>query len=308
MSGPFLLCLALILDALAGEPSWLWSKAPHPVVVMGRFIGWLDRCLNQGSGRRVRGFFAVVILVCLVGALAAVPGFFRYGWVFEVLLGAILLAQRSLVQHVLAVADGLDRGIDPGRSAVAMIVGRDPEALDQAGVSRAAIESAAENFSDGVIAPAFWFAVAGLPGIAIYKAINTADSMIGHRNERYGEFGWAAAKLDDLVNLIPARLAGLLISIVGGGTGAARVMWQEAGQHRSPNAGWPEAAMAASLGVALAGPRAYAGEGVVDDAFINAKGRRDANAQDIRNACALLWRAWAVSLAVAAVIGLAFWL
>ena len=308
MSGPFLLCLALVLDALAGEPSWLWSKVPHPVVVMGRFIGWLDRSLNQGSGRRVRGFFAVVILVCLVGALAAVPGFFRYGWVFEVLLGAILLAQRSLVQHVLAVADGLDRGIDPGRSAVAMIVGRDPEALDQAGVSRAAIESAAENFSDGVIAPAFWFAVAGLPGIAIYKAINTADSMIGHRNERYGEFGWAAAKLDDLVNLIPARLAGLLISIVGGGRGAARVMWQEAGQHRSPNAGWPEAAMAASLGVALAGPRAYAGEGVVDDAFINAKGRRDASAQDIRNACALLWRAWAVSLAVAAVIGLAFWL
>lgn len=308
MSGPFLLSLALVLDALAGEPNWLWSRVPHPVVVMGRFIGWLDRRLNRGGARRVRGVCAVVILVCLVGVLAAIPGFFRYGWVVEVLLGAILLAQRSLVQHVLAVADGLDRGIDPGRSAVAMIVGRDPKALDQAGVSRAAIESAAENFSDGVIAPAFWFAVAGLPGIAIYKAINTADSMVGYRNERYGEFGWAAARVDDLVNLIPARLAGLLISVVGGGTVAARAMWQEARHHRSPNAGWPEAAMAASLGVALAGPRAYAGEGVVDEPYINANGRRDANGQDIRNACALLWRAWALSLAVAAVVGLAIWL
>ena len=251
MSGPFLLCLALILDALAGEPSWLWSKVPHPVVVMGRFIGWLDRSLNRGSGRRVRGFFAVVILVCLVGALAAVPGFFRYGWVFEVLLGAILLAQRSLVQHVLAVADGLDRGIDPGRSAVAMIVGRDPEALDQAGVSRAAIESAAENFSDGVIAPAFWFAVAGLPGIAIYKAINTADSMIGHRNERYEDFGWASARFDDFLNFLPARLTGLIFAMVGPSLHAVQVMIRDAPKHRSPYAGWPDTATPNNAGIAL---------------------------------------------------------
>jgi adenosylcobinamide-phosphate synthase len=203
------------------------------------------------------------------------------------------------VQHVDAVAEGLGRSLHDGRSAVAQIVGRDPEALDEAGVSRAAIESAAENFSDGVVAPAFWFALCGLPGIVAYKVINTADSMIGHRSPRYVDFGWAAARLDDVLNWIPARLTGYLFLIVGGRLDAAAHMHRDAPGHRSPNAGWPEAAMAHVLGIALAGPRIYGGS-LTEDPFMNPDGRRDARAQDIRRSVSMLWRAWAGLLGVAA--------
>jgi adenosylcobinamide-phosphate synthase len=212
------------------------------------------------------------------------------------LIASVFIAQHSLYQHVDRVRSAFtEEDLAAAREAVSMIVGRDPEQLDEAGVCRAAIESCAENFSDGVVAPVFWLALLGLPGLIAYKAINTADSMIGHRGERFEAFGWAAARLDDLVNLVPARLAGLLLAIVApvaGGSIATslKVMRRDAPIHRSPNAGWPESAMAAALGLALAGPRRYA-EGMVDDPFINAAARKDANPDDIGRALDLYFAA-----------------
>jgi adenosylcobinamide-phosphate synthase len=226
------------------------------------------------------------------------------------LLASSLLAQRSLDQHVAAVASGLEQdGIDGGRRAVAMIVGRDPDRLDEAGVSRAAIESLAENFSDGVVAPLFWLALAGLPGMLIYKAINTADSMIGHLSDRHRAFGWAAARLDDLINLPASRLAALWLvlaaAIIPGGSvrGAWRAVWRDARKHRSPNAGWPEAAMAGALDLRLAGPRVYHGE-VVADGWMG-DGRAEANASDIRRALLLFRSACAIQALVVAALALA---
>jgi len=230
-----------------------------------------------------------------------------YGWVLEALLGASLIAQRSLYRHVAEVAKGLEQdGLSGGREAVAMIVGRDPESLDEHGVSRAAIESLAENFSDGVVAPAFWLAIGGLPGIALYKAINTADSMIGHKSDKYRAYGWAAARLDDLVNLPASRLSALLLIIASRLTKGASALCafaaveRDAGRHRSPNAGWPEAAMAGALGLRLAGPRRY-GESWVDDAWMG-DGRAEANAEDIRKALAL-YKLACLILGIAALLG-----
>ena len=293
-----MLALGLVLDAIFGEPEWLWRRIPHPAVSFGRVIDWLEGLLNQGANRRAKGALAVLALVVAVGLPAWLLSWDIFLGVFEVLGAAVLLAQRSLVDHVGAVAAALRVSLAEGRGAVARIVGRDPETLDRAGVARAAIESAAENFSDGVVAPVFWFLVGGLPGIAIYKAVNTADSMIGHRSERYAEFGWAAARLDDVLNWIPARLAGGLICLVGGGRGALEVMLRDAGLHKSPSAGWPEAATAASLEVALAGPRVYRGV-VTDDPYLNAGGRREAGPADIEAAVRLIWRAWGAVLALA---------
>jgi len=222
-----------------------------------------------------------------------------------------LIAQRSLHEHVLAVAEALEsEGLSAGRRAVAMIVGRNPETLDEAGVCRAAIESLAENFSDGIVAPVFWLAVAGLPGAAAYKAVNTADSMIGHRTPRHAAFGWAAARLDDLVNLPASRLSALLLvaaaALMRGADAKAAVasVCRDAHRHRSPNAGWPEAAMAGALGLRLAGPRVY-GTTRVDDAFMG-NGRAEATAADIRRALALFRRAallqWLVLVALAALV------
>lgn len=294
----WLLALALILDALAGDPARFWRRIPHPVAVIGAFIGWLDRTLNRDHDnpetRRTAGIIALAVLVALAIAVglalqlvfAAIP----FGWLGTVVVAFVFIAGRSLYDHVRAVADAFDgdafaAGLPAARGAVSRIVGRDPESLDEPAVCRAAIESTAENFSDGVVAPALWFLLLGLPGLIAYKAINTADSMIGHRTPRHREFGWAAARLDDLVNLPASRLAGLFVALaapLAGGSIAQslRVMWAEAGQHRSPNAGWPEAAMAAALGVALAGPRRYGGKSV-DDAYMNAAGRRDATPDDI---------------------------
>ncbi len=310
------LCLALLLDALIGDPDWLWRRVPHPVVAIGRAIGFVDDRLNRGSGRRrrVAGVGAVAVLVSgaigLGWGLAALTGRIPFGWAVEAAIAATLLAGRSLVCHVGAVADGLDRaGLDGGRRAVARIVGRDPDSLDEAGVARAAIESLAENFSDGLAAPVFWYALAGLPGLLAYKAINTADSMIGHRSERHRAFGWAAARLDDLVNLIPARLTAPLFALAavvlpGASPRAAlAAAWADAPHHRSPNAGWPEAAMAGALGLALAGPRAYGGD-VVADAWMNRDGRQAAMASDIRRALRLAAGAW-VLIGLAALAALA---
>jgi adenosylcobinamide-phosphate synthase len=293
MSQALLLALALGLDAVAGEPEALWARVPHPAVLMGRAVGWTDRMMNHGQGRRVTGALA---LVWTIGRLLA-----WFGWPVELVAAAVLLAQRSLVDHVAAVADALSLSLEDGRAAVAKIVGRDTAEMDEAAVARAAIESAAENLSDGVIAPAFWFLLLGLPGMLAYKLVNTADSMIGYRTPEYEEFGKAAAKLDDLLNWVPARLTALLIHLARPRAGAWAAIRREARQHRSPNAGWPEAALARRLGVALAGPRSYHGERR-DYAWVNPGGAREIGPEEIDRAVAALWQAWALALGLVAVI------
>ena len=299
-----MLALAMALDAALGEPKWLWDRAPHPAVVMGRVISWLEARMNRGN-RRAMGVVMVVILVlgawCVAGVIAALP----FGWLWQVLLAAILLAQRSLVDHVRDVADALRVSLGDGRRAVARIVGRDVSGMDGPAVARSAIESGAENFSDGVVAPAFWFAVAGLPGMLIYKAVNTADSMVGYRNARYAEFGWAAARLDDLVNWVPARLSAFMILLTYGRFDLWALVRRDAGLHRSPNAGWPEAAMAGVLGVALSGPRSYDGE-MRSFAFVNPEGARDIGPAEIERAVGVLWRVWALGLGLVVICAVLF--
>ena len=294
-----LLIPALLLDGVMGEPKWLWSRVAHPAVLMGRLIGWCDTRFNDGT--RARGALVLAALVLAAGLAGWLIAALPLGWLWSMLLAAILLAQRSLVTHVRAVADGLRYGVNPGRRAVAMIVGRDTSALDESGVARAAIESAAENFSDGVVAPAFWFLVAGLPGILIYKLVNTADSMIGYRTPRHEAFGWAAARLDDVLNYIPARLTAGLIALAFWSARAVDVTLQDARLHRSPNAGWPEAAMAGVLDVALSGPRSYHGE-MREFPFVNAGGEREIGVAEIEAAIAVLWRVWWVILGLTGVV------
>lgn len=300
-----LLAGAMLLDALLGEPGWLWSRVPHPVTLAGRVIDWLDRRMNDPADsprqRRIAGIFAIGLPVLGVAVIGTVLEHLPFAPVLGCAIAAVLLAQRSLGDHVAAVAEGLSRDLESGREAVAKIVGRDPQSLDEAGVARAAIESAAENFSDGVVAPAFWFIVGGIPGLLVYKLVNTADSMIGHRTARHGAFGWAAARLDDVLNIVPARLSVLLIAAAAWSKPALQAAWADAPKHRSPNAGWPEAAMAGALGLALAGPRRYAGT-LVDDHWMNRDGRQAATAADIHAAHRLIWRAWAAGLAVAVVL------
>jgi adenosylcobinamide-phosphate synthase len=250
---------------------------------------------------------AVVAQAALLSILPALAGLLLTG-----ILASTLLAQRSLWRHVADVADGLEQGgLDGGRRAVSRIVGRNPDSLDEPAVVRAAIESLAENFSDGVVAPALWCGAFGLPGIAAYKAVNTADSMIGHRTPRHEAFGWAAARLDDLVNLPASRLAALwliLAALLQPGASAAsalRTVRRDAGKHRSPNAGWPEAAMAGALGLRLNGPRVY-GTTRVEDHWMG-DGRGDASLADLRRALALYRLACAIQIAVAAILLLVIW-
>lgn len=301
------LLLALALDALLGDPPWLYRRVPHPVTAIGGAIAWLEgRWLDLGQPPTVlrrRGLLLVVVVVA-ARALAGlglqwlclqVP----FGWLPLGLLMSSLLAQRGLYEHVAAVAEGLHDGLAQGRAAVAQIVGRDPEQLDAPAVARAAIESTAENFSDGVVAPLLWGVLLGLPGMLAYKAINTADSMIGHRTARYLHFGRFAARFDDAASCLPARLGALLIIAAAcffpSATPAAgwRAMWRDAARHRSVNAGWPEAAMAGSLGLRLAGPRRYGGE-VVDDAWMG-NGTPLATAADIGRGLKVLLRACALA-------------
>ena len=298
-----ILTAALLLDAALGEPRTIWSRWPHPAVLMGRAVGWMDTRLNQGESRRARGVLAMAALglgaILLGNLIHALPDF----GLIEVLLVAILLAQKSLVEHVRAVGDGLRMSIGEGRRAVARIVGRDTAAMDQPAIARAAIESAAENLSDGVIAPAFWYLLGGLPGLLLYKITNTADSMIGHRTPRHEAFGWAAARLDDLLNLIPARLTAALIALAHGRRDAARPILRDAPLHRSPNAGWPEAAMAVVLNTALSGPRSYNGQ-MRDFPWVFPEGGRNPDPAQIDLACRALWRAWGLMLAIVAVLAL----
>lgn len=295
-----MLLAALVLDRLVGDPPWLWKRVPHPVVVFGAAIGFFDRWLNRPSfgqgGRRLGGVVTIVLL--LLASLVAGALLHRFFWhfglvgaVLEIIVAAVFLAQKSLSDHVLAVAVGLRiDGLAGGRRAVALIVGRDPEALDESGICRGAIESLSENFADGVVAPAFWYAVLGLPGILAYKMLNTADSMIGHRNERYADFGWASARLDDLANWPAARLSSLLVAAgacwkIGSDSSrrAIIVTLRDHGLHRSPNAGWPEAAMAGALDIQLAGPRSYGGQ-TVSESRLNGAGREALSAADIEQA------------------------
>ena len=302
---PLLLLYAgLVVDALFGEMQPLFRAVPHPVILAGRAISWCEHRLNRpqrGAGmRRLRGILTVLVLVGLAGALGwALQRLFAdsaLGVAVEIFVIAVLLAQRSLFDHVAAVSTGLlHGGLGGGRAAVSHIVGRDPQSLDGPGVARAAIESLAENFSDGVVAPAFWYVVAGLPGLLAYKMANTLDSMIGHKSERYRAFGWAAARLDDVLNLVPAPITGLLIAAAaffGRGSSGSHALWimlRDGRKHHSPNAGWPEAAMAGALGLSLAGPRLYL-DGPVEDPFLG-DGTPIATVEDINLALGLYFRA-----------------
>jgi len=309
----------MLIELCFGYPERVARAIGHPVTWIGRLIGALDRLLNrETAGARTRqaaGVVVVLILIIVVGAVGLIVErallHLPFGFLAVGLLASTLIAQRSLHRHVADVAVALEkRGIEAGRTAVSHIVGRDTEALDAPGVARAAIESLAENFSDAVVAPTLWLAIAGLPGAALYKAINTADSMIGHRTPRYEAFGWAAARLDDLVNLPASRLSALLLiaaarlSKNASASGAWRAVRHDAAHHRSPNAGYPEAAMAGALGLSLAGPRVYGGVPVEDAAM--GDGRRDADAADIVRALALYRRADAILLALLAVAALVF--
>jgi adenosylcobinamide-phosphate synthase len=306
---------ALLIEAVVGYPNRLVRSIGHPVTWIGRLIGVLERHFNRDTAEPVQRRTFGIITLFLVVSIVAVVAFvierglllLPFGLAGVGFLASTFIAQRSLHEHVVGVADALEKaGTEGGRQAVAHIVGRDTGALDEAGVARAAIESLAENFSDGVVAPVLWMLIAGLPGAAVYKAINTADSMIGHRTSRYHAFGWAAARVDDLVNLPASRLSALLIIAAAAVTKEAsasaawRAVRRDARRHRSPNAGYPEAAMAGALGLALAGPRNYGGVRA-DDAFMG-NGRRAAAASDIRAALGLYRRADGILIAFVAVL------
>lgn len=301
------LAIALILDACFGEPKWLWSRASHPAILIGQAIAWSDRHFNTGGFRRLKGVGLVLALIAVSILIGGVIQLLPFSFAFEVVIAAILLAHRSLCDHVADVGKALLGPISEGRRSVARIVGRDTRGMDEAAVARSAIESGAENFSDGVMGPALFFVVFGLPGILVYKAINTADSMIGYRTERYNEFGWAAARTDDVFNLVPARFTALLIAVLSGNLGRFPEIVKEARRHRSPNAGWPEAALARALGIALSGPRSYDGK-LVDFPFVNPEGRHDIASSDIRAAVSWLWRLWRAILTLTLVsAGLTWW-
>lgn len=315
-------CLACAIEAVFGYPAWLFRLIGHPVTWVGALIARLDHRLNHSNDtprrRKLKGVIALGLLTALpvlivllslkLLSLIATPLEIH---ILEGLVASTLIAQRSLWEHVRAVLYGLKlEGLAGGRKAVSMIVGRDPEQLDEAGVIRAAIESLAENFSDGIVAPLFWAALGGLPGVVFYKSINTADSMIGHLTPRHAAFGWASAKLDDLINLPASRLSAVWI-ILGAMTmrqasplGAFQAVRYDARHHRSPNAGWPEAAMAGALGLKLAGPRVYGGVMVEDHWMGN--GRSEAIQDDLARALRLYRRACGVQGLV--LIGLASWL
>jgi adenosylcobinamide-phosphate synthase len=302
---PLSLLIALGIDAWYGDPVALYRKVPHPVVIIGNAIGWADRTFNREGDaphrRRNVGIALVVVLVAAAllvgGAIQALLLCLPLGWLWVAIVMSAFIAQRSLYGHVADVARAIEvSGLEGGRLAVSKIVGRDPNRLDKAGVSRAAIESLAENFSDAVVAPAFWALLLGLPGLIAYKAVNTADSMIGHRSPRHQDFGWAAARLDDVVNWPAARLSALLMllgALLLPGADAPHafaVTARDARRHRSPNAGWPEAALAGALGFALNGPRAYHGV-PTDEPWTNEAGRRILDAPDIWQALRLYFRA-----------------
>lgn len=298
-----MLFFALLIDAAVGDPKWLWGRVPHPVTLMGAAIEWADGNFNSGAKARLAGAGVAAAIIVGSAGIGAIIWFLPDFGILGMAVAASLLAHKSLCEHVKAVAVGLGISLSEGRANVAQVVGRDPERLDEAGVARAAIESAAESFSDGVVAPAFWFLLLGPAGIIMHKFVNTADSMIGHRTERHKDFGWAVARLDDAMNWIPARIAGGLIALCYWSKKAWTTMIEDARKHRSPNAGWPEAAMAGVLGVALSGPRSYGGD-EQDHPFINEGGKMDPGPDEISASVQVLWRVWIGVLAIAATLAM----
>jgi len=293
------MAVAMAVDTLLGWPDGVFARIGHPVTWLGRLIALLDACWNRSADpprtRRAAGVGAALIVIALASGLAlAVQAALPSSWGGIIVMGILawpFIALRSLYDHVAAVARALRSGDVPAaRGAVSMIVGRDPAQLDEAGIARAVIESLAENASDGIVAPVFWGTLFGLPGIIGYKAVNTLDSMIGHRTERHEAFGWAAARIDDIANVIPARLTGLLFAVLSARpSDAISCMARDARRHRSMNAGWPEAAMAGALDVRLCGPRYYHGE-LADEPWLNG-GARDPSADDIERGLSLYSRA-----------------
>jgi len=296
----FIAFSVFLIDGIMGDPQWFYSRIPHPVVVIGNIISKLELRFNNlaysSYYRLTFGFLTVLIVVAtftvagivLTGIFSQIPG----GALLIAIVASSLIAYRGLFDGVRHVQKGLEKSLAEGREAVSHIVGRDPDSLNEAGVARAAIESLAENFSDGTTAPLFWFLIFGLPGLLFYKSINTLDSMIGHHSDRYEHFGKVAARLDDVVNYIPARLTGLLIVIAAclhpcmSGRGALQGLIKDAGHHKSINAGWQEAAFAGGVGISLAGPRQYRDQ-MVEDVWMNEGGRKRATAQDISTALQL---------------------
>ncbi|MGL9618722.1 adenosylcobinamide-phosphate synthase CbiB [Bradyrhizobium sp. U531] len=305
--------VAMAVDALVGWPSWLFARIGHPVTWLGRLIGAIDAGWNRDADppalRRAAGIAGALLVIAFTSMIGwVIQLLLPTGWIQIVMVGLLawpLVALRSLHDHVAAVAGPLLAGdIAAAREAVSRIVGRDPKALDEAGIARAAIESLAENASDGIVAPVFWGALFGLPGILGYKAINTLDSMIGHRSERHEAFGWAAARIDDVANFIPARLTGFLFVLLAPRRSVALAcMTRDARRHRSPNAGWPEAAMAGALGVRLSGPRIYHGS-ITNEPWLN-EGARDPLAADIGEGLAVYRRAMLLLAGVLAIVSFA---
>ena len=310
--------LALLVERLFGYPKPLYDKIGHPVEWFGTVLKKLEALLYDPQAEpmqaRLRGLAVLLALLLIVTIpavfVASILSTLKFGWIVEALLATALIAQHSLYEHVSAVGKGLDTSLNEGRKAVARIVGRDPAALDESGVVKGALESLAENASDGIVAPVLWYALLGLPGIVAYKAINTADSMIGHKSERYIYFGWAAARLDDLVNLPASRLTGFLFAAAAAwndqerGKLALQAMWRDAPKHQSPNAGWPESALAASLGVKFGGPRSY--EGARVDLPWMGEGRETLNRDDIRKGLRLYGTAMTFLLFLAVFLALLF--
>lgn len=310
--------LALLIERLFGYPKPLYDKIGHPVEWIGTILTKLEALLYDPEAEplqaRLRGLAALLALLLIVAipavVVTSVLSTFQFGWIIEALLATALIAQHSLYEHVSAVGKGLDTSLNEGRKAVARIVGRDPAALDESGVVKGALESLAENASDGIVAPVLWYALLGLPGIVAYKAINTADSMIGHKSERYIYFGWAAARLDDLINVPASRLTGLLFAAAAAwndserGKIAVQAMLRDANKHQSPNAGWPESALAASLGVKFGGPRSYDGSRV--DLPWMGEGRETLNRDDIRKGLRLYGTAMTFLLCATAACALLF--
>jgi adenosylcobinamide-phosphate synthase len=291
---------ALLLEAAVGYPAALHARIPHPVVWLGRLISYLETSWNntryREHSRRLLGCVAAAVVLGLAAAggtiIEMLAGKLSFGWLWVAVIGTVGLAQRSLYDHVRNVLVSLRAAnLTAARERVSYIVGRDTANLNESGVAAAALESLAESFNDGVLAPAFWFLVGGLPGLFAYKALNTADSLIGHKEERWRAFGWAAARADDIANLLPARIAGSLLALAGGGGFA--VMFRDASKHASPNAGWPEAAMAGALRIQLGGRATYDGVVHLRPVFGSGSSARvDDLARGLRiyiRACALMW-------------------
>ncbi len=302
-----ILLLAIILDMVVGDPDWLWRKLPHPVVGFGKVISILDQRLNRiRDNRQMRKklgilALAIMLLLALVAGLLLVGLFGQLGilgFAFETVIVAVLIAQKSMSDHIKAIIEPLSTGdIEGARTAVSMIVGRQTAEMETSDIARSSIESLAENFSDGVVAPIFWYAILGLPGIFMYKMLNTADSMIGHKTVEHEDFGWASAKLDDVANWLPARISALLIAFAAlislGVEPFKNAIWtvlNNASLHRSPNAGWPETAMAGALGIVLSGPRTYNGK-ITHEPYLNPTGRLKLTHLDLEAASKLFWLA-----------------